>query len=388
MFHFSFLPPLTLPYSLKCLDAIFLPPTKRRLQSFHTRSLKDAIAEEAVDHLAASPCSEATASLAIALFHPNESIAQRAETALAQKGQAILPSLIAILMHPTPPAFWNPKGAMRVLDLLRQYGDKRVSHTLIRVAQKELPVLPNRLLRHVFHTSLLLSSLLVFPLSIMLLLDPKEYDLNDFIPTLVRSLVSWGFVACILFISLFLCIAPLYTARERWLQGQFSRLALQALQAIPDKRMVPYLIRLTWNGTGFHNEQALKALRPLLPLVTPKDTSLFPSWLEESALINAIDRYDTELTLAILHVLECIGTGASLQKVYRTIKRHPNDTIGAQAKQTAEAIHIREAQKEQERTLLRASETPSHTHELLRPTEEDHDQEVLRKELLRPKEEG
>ena len=189
------------------------------------------------------------------------------------------------------------------------------------------------------------------------------------------------------FVLTIIC-SPFILASDDKLKTKFSASALNALAVIQDKRMLKELIQLTWDGDFGVKKEALEALKPLMPLVTKTDTPL--STKEEkllnAALSAALSERNPEVSLSILHVLECLGTETSLQPLQRFGRGCKDEALRARAMQVYNALNARAELNTAKRVLLRASDTPDQTETLLRPAHDQHDPKE-REQLLRPQSE-
>jgi HEAT repeat protein len=352
--------------ALTNIYAILLSASEGRSFALHRRSIRRAISEQAVQCLCASPSENAYPLLTKMLFLKEPLYANRAEEALARHGSAMLFALCKELGRVNAPPYWHLGGELRVLNLLTRFGDKRVCDILIAAAQKRMPYAVIFDSKYEYRMALWGLAILFFRLWWPSVWNMGVLSTGSMLA--LTSSLSFRFL------------------RKKYQLNQGARLALQGLQVIHDKRVAPPLVSLTWSLYGETDEEALKALRPLLPLITTEDEGIF-SLNEEHLLVKALERHDEELTLSILHTLECVGTEGSLPRIKWLAKQHSDSRIRDSAIRAYNAIEERANRKEERKNLLRASETPEHTQELLRPAQDDSEHEVQKRELLRPTEE-
>jgi hypothetical protein len=351
------------------------------------RSHRRTIAERAAACLSNSPSEAVLPYLIKMLFIKDSQYALIAESALDKFGDAVVPALVQEMDVPVRRPYWNSEGVGRVIALLKRYKDTRTCKTLIKVAQKRIDCGDGRLFKYAPGVGFLLMSLITVPMGFWAVADiftEKKFSLENFLGVaMYLGIYTLG----TLFSSIFcaICLIPVQALYDRSRHSHLARLALQALQIIHHKSMAPQLALLAWNTLGQTNDEALKALRPLLALVTPDDTTLFAS-TEERLLANALGKHDEDLTLSILRVLECVGTAVSLPNVNRIALFHRDTVLGECAVRTYNAIEERVGRQEEKKSLLRASEMPEHFHELLRPSQDASEQEAQKRELLRPTE--
>ena len=369
------LPVATQPKSVQILASILMPIKPHKRVSGHDKTLIVSLHELALARLIDSPSPEAIPALTIALFHANKSIASTAEAALHLKGAPIVPSLLTVLMQPTMPDYWTEKGIVAILRLLAVYGDSRASHTLIRVAQKELPTASDALVISALRVAILFSSLFMIPMGFWGLysfLTGGEMSLTLLLMSFCGWLMGYCMLTFFMFLPTLFLMIPFAIGQERAKQRRFSSLALQALKQIKDKRMLPYLIRLTWSIPipAQPSSEALDALVPILPLITKEDASLLSFSSDEELLCNALGKHSTSVTLSNLHTLECIGTETSLHRLKRLVRRSELAEVRERASAVYEVVKARADLKKEKRVLLRASHAPQETTDLLRPAQD------------------
>jgi hypothetical protein len=371
--------------ALSCIYEVLISVREGHTLVKRYRTLKRAIAERAVHCLCTSPSENAFPFLVKMLFFKEHFYARKAEKALARHGNNITPALIHGLeaSHKLPTE--NSVGVVRILGLLKRYGDTRACNALLFAAQKRIVCSDTSVFKSALKWSVVVVSIVLFVSAINVLVMSPSASLELFLEKLYQSLMILGWIGGFLIVPSAIFLLPVQFVTKRAQTNLCAKYALQALQNIHHKSMAPHLVNLTWSSRRHENEEALKALRPLLPLVTPDDTDLFSS-SEERLLANALGNYNDELTLSILHVLECVGTEASLQRINSLVRGRRKEVIVERATHAYNAITERANRQAERKNLLRASEMPEHTHELLRPAQDASEQEAQMRELLRPTE--
>lgn len=364
------LPPLNQTESIQTLTSLIMLSKRLGLFARHKAQWVALLQEQVLQCLKRSPSPEALHSLAQLLFHSNTALATSAEEELYSRGGAVVPSLLTVLMQPSAPPYWNERGVLATLRLLTAFGDSRASHTLIRVAQKTLPESSDYLVIGGLRVACTSSSLVMLPLGVAALYKLAPYSAVDLILGVMGWLLGYFLLTVCLFLPLLFLMLPFAIMREYINQNRFSSMALQAIKRIEDKRMLPHLIRLAWCTPARTNQEALEALAPLLALVTPEDRSLLAFSSDEELLCNALGRYGTQMTLSILHTLEAIGGERSLQRLKRLIHRGESAEIRERANSVYTTVWTRVAQKREKTVLLRASQAPEETKDLLRPAKD------------------
>jgi hypothetical protein len=380
-----------LPYSnspevIHSIGAILTPKLKRQWFFQRGSSKKKDIAKKLLKYILQARTEEADRVLAAALFHQDQEVALCAEDTLAQRGRDMIGTLIAYLNQRKPLPYWHFTGMIRAFTLLQKYGDRRAIDLLIRALEKPKSLIPNdNLGRSAINLSYIVNGGIAFYATHSLFIDDGGgqglfvYIVMFFVWGIIFSLLQGIFV-----IATLLLLTPFRILGEERAKDRLTSTVLKALLVIPDKRVLPNLIRFARSRYTLQREIEA-ALRPLLRLVAPEDEGLL-SPMEEAFLAGALDDPDTDFTLAILHVLECIGTEGSLYLLSRVIGKSENPTIVERATHAYNAIEERVSRQEEKKNLLRASEMPEHTHELLRPAQDAPEQEAQKRELLRPTE--
>lgn len=323
---------------------------------------------------------EAIDPLVMALFHPSAEIAKSAKSALLLRGRSFVPSLIKAISSSRTPSYWNKEGISHILDLLREGGDERASTALLYIAQQNTPIRSNFVV-NTFAIALACFAPLFIWGSIYNAFGYTRSSIG-MLGYVLETFFSLIFLAGFLVFTSMTLFSPLFFIRVSRLRQSFSHSALKALAMIQDKRMFPYLIHLAWGPGSTVKREALEAIKPLIPMVTKADASLI-SITDEQILCNGLSKSSQEVSLSILHVLECLGTATSLQPLQRFVRTCKDKVVLERAKTVYEVVNARADLIEDKEVLLRASEMPDQHETLLRPSREQHDPKEI-KELLQP----
>lgn len=216
------------------------------------------------------------------------------------------------------------------------------------------------------------------------ILDPYMHLWDKLIDPMMRNtgFIIKAFVIASLYILIPAPITlPLSLFIDRRNQNRVRATAATSLERLGELDALPALLSALRNSSGECFDAVAIAIKALLPNLTPEHFGTLRADVTPN-LCYILENYKGGYTLEVLSAIEKVGDSRAIPTITRLINTTPDSDVRDKAKKILPILEARKELETHSSQLLRASQQPDATHDLLRPAREKQDSDP--DTLLRP----